>query len=281
MGRKIFDWIIFTNLFIAACAVVMVIQTYHLILHTQPNILFIWFVFFASICSYNFHWWLTPHSVIRSPRIEWATRYRVLHLLLFIAGLIGSAVFFYLLRTYWFGLLITAAATFLYSAPKIPHPWFRSLRKVALGKTIFLSLVWMNVTTILPIWIAGVEWTTDMWLFVTARYFMIYAICILFDYRDREDDRKAGVRSLVTFLNDKNIFILFFISALIYMVATLFMLNYGYPFHIVVILLLPGLISAGLYKFATTHFSDFFFYFILDGMMALPSILTLLLVRLS
>lgn len=281
MGRKIFDWIIFTNLFIAACAVVMVIQTYHLILHTQPNILFIWFVFFASICSYNFHWWLTPHSVIRSPRIEWATRYRVLHLLLFIAGLIGSAVFFYLLRSYWFGLLITAAATFLYSAPKIPHPWFRSLRKVALGKTIFLSLVWMNVTTILPIWIAGVEWTTDMWLFVTARYFMIYAICILFDYRDREDDRKAGVRSLVTFLNDKNIFILFFISALIYMVATLFMLNYGYPFHIVVILLLPGLISAGLYKFATTHFSDFFFYFILDGMMALPSILTLLLVRLS
>lgn len=277
MGRKIFDWIVFSNLFIAGCAMVMVIQTSQIILHTPANTDYLWFVFFSSICSYNFHWWLTPHSVIHSPRIEWATRYRNIHLILFVAGLVGAGIFFYFLLPYWVGLLATAIATFLYSAPKIPHPWFHALRRVALGKTIFLSLVWMNVTTILPAWISGKEWSADFWLFVISRYFMIYAICILFDYRDREDDKKRGVRSLVTFLNEKNIFILFFISVLIYMVATLLLLQYDQPLYIVIILLLPGILTASLYKYATKHFSDFFYYFILDGMMALPSFITLFL----
>ena len=275
MTRKFGDWIVFSNLFIAACAVVMVLQTDQMFLKTSSNLYYLGFVFFASICSYNFHWWLTPHSVIRSPRIDWAMRYRYVHLILFIAGLAGAAYFFFFLLPYWPGLMATAIATFLYSAPKIPHPLFRSLRKVALGKTIFLSFVWMNVTTILPLWISGVEWRTDMWLFIVSRYFMIYAVCILFDYRDREDDKKEGVRSLVTYLGPRSIFFLFLFSVIVYSVTSLLLLNYDYPFYLVVILLLPAILLIALYRYATKHFSDFFYYVVLDGMMALPSVITL------
>ena len=277
MKASLADWIVFSNIFIAACAVVMVAQTDQLLLHTSSNRDYLWFVFFSSICSYNFHWWLTPHSVIRSPRIEWATRYRGLHFSLFLVGLAGAIFFFFFLLPFWAGLLATAVATFLYSAPKIPHPWFRSLRKVALGKTIFLSFIWMNVTTLLPIWISGLEWNTEMWLFIISRYFMIYAVCILFDYRDKEDDRKAGVRSLVTFLTERNIYLLFLISIFIYVAATLGLLYYDFPFYFVLILLLPALLLLILYRFATRHFSDFFYYVVLDGMMALPSIIGLIL----
>jgi 4-hydroxybenzoate polyprenyltransferase len=276
MKANLTDWIVFSNIFIAACAVVMVAQTDQLILHTPSNQHYLWFVFFSSICSYNFHWWLTPQSVIRSPRIDWATRYRAIHLILFMIGLAGAAYFFFFLLPFWAGLLATAIATFLYSAPKIPHPWFRALRKVALGKTIFLSFIWMNVTTILPIWISGLSWNTEMWLFIISRYFMIYAVCILFDYRDREDDREAGVRSLVTFLTSRKIYILFFISIFIYAISTIALIFYGFPFYIVLVLLLPAILLLVLYRFATRHFSDFFYYVVLDGMMALPSIIGLI-----
>ncbi|MBS1655200.1 MAG: hypothetical protein JSU05_10170, partial [Bacteroidetes bacterium] len=54
MFRKTFDFFLFTSLFIAICAVVMVWQTTDLLLHTPFNLNLAGFVFFATICSYNF-----------------------------------------------------------------------------------------------------------------------------------------------------------------------------------------------------------------------------------
>src|SRR5215469_2246300 len=177
-----FRFFVYSNLFIAVCALLMVNQTYTL-LHISPNKDIFAFVFSATICSYSFHWYLTSQSLIDSPRIEWLRRHRVFHLILFFIGLIGSAVFFFKLWPHWYWLGVSAIITFLYSAPKIPHPWFRALRKVAIGKTVFLSLVWTYVTYILPVIIAGATFTMPVILFITGRFFFIYAICIMFDFR--------------------------------------------------------------------------------------------------
>jgi hypothetical protein len=167
----------------------MVDQTCRIVLQEPVNTDFLFFVFFSTICSYSFHWYLTGPSVLPSDRIVWIKKYRNVHLVFFFAGLAGAAVFFFYLADYWYWLLLSAGITFLYSAPKIPHPLFRALRKVALGKTIFLAIVWMNVTSLLPILISGQSWRADFTIFVISRFFLIYAICILFDYRDREDDK--------------------------------------------------------------------------------------------
>jgi 4-hydroxybenzoate polyprenyltransferase len=276
-ARSAFDLFVFSNIFIALCAVAMAVQTAQLLPGVETFFPYLWFVFFASICSYNFHWWLTYDSAIASPRIDWARRNRWLHFILFFAGLAGAAVYFFLyLLPWWWGIALTALSTFLYSAPKIPHPVFRMLRKVAYGKTIFLSFIWMNVTTLLPIWISGAGWEQVHWLFIISRYLMIYAICILFDYRDREDDRARGVKSMVTFFSERNVFVLFLVSVVLYAVATLWLGRYGIDWTIVGVLLLPGVIGMAVYQYATRNFEDYFFYFVLDGVMALPAFLTLL-----
>ncbi len=275
-AQRVTNFLVYSNLFIAACAVIMVNQTDRFLLHHSSNRHFLFFVFFSTICSYSFHWYLTSHSVIPSERIEWVNRYRLLHLFLFFAGLAGSAIFFFYLLPYWHWLLLSALITFLYSAPKIPHKYFRALRKVALGKTIFLSFVWMYVTTILPILISQQPWRNDFILFIFSRFFLIYAICILFDYRDREDDKTAGIRSLVTFLSDKSILYLFIFSLLIFIISTALLLLYGYDISSVGILLLPGVITGCLFNYAKRNFSDVFYYLILDGLMALSAILMLI-----
>ncbi len=276
MGKRVFEFFVYSNLFIAGCAVVMVIQTWHLLLPGQPNNHFLWFVFFSTICSYSFHWWLTSNTANSSPRLEWVKKFRYIHTILFFIGLAGSVVFFFNLIEWWYGLAISAIMTFLYSAPKIPHPLFRSLRKVALGKTIFLAMVWMNVTTLLPILISGGPWLNIYLLFVLHRFFLIYAICILFDYRDREDDKASGVRSLVTYLNEKGIFILFVVSLFIFTVSTIMMGKYGFSVLDIAILLLPGAITAALYNYSKKHFSDILYYFVLDGLMALSALLMMI-----
>jgi 4-hydroxybenzoate polyprenyltransferase len=190
--------------------------------------------------------------------------------------LVGAGIFFFYLLHYWLWLLFSAIITFLYSAPKIPDKHFRLLRKVAIGKTIFLAFVWMYVTTILPIIISPQPWQSNFILFILSRFFLIYAICILFDYRDREDDKAAGIRSMITYLNERGIFYLFVSSLVIFAVATIWMLKYNYRQIDIIILLLPGIITGFLYSHAIKNLSDAFYYFVLDGLMALSAMLMLI-----
>src|SRR5215211_1224420 len=95
------------------------------------------FVFFGSVCSYNFHWFLTPpHIPQPSYKLKWNITNRGLHLFLFIVGALGAAVTCLLLIEHWFWLGVTAMFTFLYSAPMIDYAPFIWLRKIAIGKTI-------------------------------------------------------------------------------------------------------------------------------------------------
>lgn len=274
--RNLFFIFINSNLFIAGCAVVMVWQTNHLLLNDYSNNYFLFFVFFSTITSYSFHWYLTTESAIPSPRIKWGERNKTLHLVLFIIGIIGTGILFFYLLDYWHWLAVSALITFLYTAPKIPHPLFRSLRKIAVGKTLFLSVVWMFVTTILPIEISEQPWKNEFYFFIGHRFFLIYAICMLFDYRDLEDDAISGIRSLFSFLSEKNISLLFYIMIFLFTASTVLLADYGISSLRIAVLLLPGFIVAALFNYSKQHFTDTLYYFILDGMMAFSSLLMLI-----
>src|SRR5579875_2420171 len=129
----------------AVCAVVMVWQSYYLF-HLPLFYAFTGFVFFGTLCSYNFHWFLTPYIPATSARVLWSVRFKWLHLLLYIVGAVGAAYFLYQLRQYWQWLLFTAFLTFLYSAPKVPITPFIQLRKIAVAKTLFLAFAWTHIT---------------------------------------------------------------------------------------------------------------------------------------
>ena len=269
-------FIVYSNLFIAVSAVAMVHQTYSFLLDSPDNPFLLLFVFFATICSYSFHWYLPSHASVSSPRTEWTKKYRYILVILFFIGLAGALVTFFYLLPYWPWLVFSAVITFLYSAPKLPQQHFKALRKMALGKTIFLALVWMHVTTILPIVISAGPWQGYFTLFIISRFFLIYAICIIFDYRDREDDKKAGIRSLITYFSERGITILFIFSLMIFFLSTLGLLFYDHSIPDITILIIPGVITAALYNYARKNFSDILYYFVLDGLMALSAFIMLI-----
>jgi len=274
--RRIFDFFIFSSLYIALCAVLMIWQTSHLLLGAAPSGRLVGFVFFSTICSYNFHWYLTPSSTSLSKRVMWTGRHKILHFILYLAGGIGAAIYFFSLLPHILALCFGAFVTFLYSAPKLPQPVFRQLRKIAVGKTLFLSFVWMYVTSVLPIIIAGAPWNAGMVLFAASRFFLIYAICILFDYRDREDDKAEGIRSLITLLNENGIDLIFAISLFLFAFSTIGLYGCHFPAFYILLLLIPGIIVALLYKRAKRDFSDYLYYVVLDGLMMFSGLLMLI-----
>jgi 4-hydroxybenzoate polyprenyltransferase len=281
--RYFFEFLVFSNLFIAGCALLMVNQTTHLIIQQSPIRSYLGFVFSSTLCSYSFHYYLTYESLVHSKRIRWAQRYRPVYVVLFILGTAGVCFFGFKMIAFWRWMLPAVVATFLYSAPKIPHALFRVLRKVAIGKTIFLAFIWAYVTTILPVIVAGgldllkLEGRTNaFWLFGISQFLLIYAICILFDYRDRQDDRASGVKSLITYLDEKSIRILYYASLAMYAVVIILLGNHGFTVTQMIILLIPAIILSLIFNQATRNFSDAYYYFFLDGLMAFSALLFIL-----
>jgi 4-hydroxybenzoate polyprenyltransferase len=274
ISRRFFDFFIFSSIYIGACAVLMVHQTNHLLKLQYETVHYSLFVFFSTICSYNFHWFLTPVIESELIRVRWTLQHKKLHLFLYIIGLLGAAWYFFYFTEHWFWMGIAILLSFLYSAPKLPlHP-FGLLRKIAVGKTIFLAFVWMYVTTFLPIVFDGRPWLPADALFCCSRFFLIYSICILFDYRDRANDKKEGIRSLVTYLSEEGIHRLFGFSLLLFAASTATLYFTGMSITVILLLLLPGLITLSLYNVARKNFSDYLYYFVLDGLMMFSALFT-------
>lgn len=276
MLKKIFDFYVFTSLFIASCAVLMVYQASLLFGARYPFALYV-FVLFGSVCSYNFHWYLTPPDVpAASYKMRWNLSNRQLHLVLAALGMLGAGIATFLLLPHWVWLGVTAFLTFMYSAPMIPYPPFTWLRKIAIAKTIYLAAAWAHITAFLPLVIDDRGLLPQHIWYVVNRFFFIYAICIVFDRRDVESDRKAGIRSLVTYLNSAGVDRLFWFSELVTLGTSLVLLRWlGWPE--VLALLAPAFILGLLYNASKQSRSDYLYYFLLDGLMAFSAPLLILL----
>lgn len=270
MLKKIFDFFVFTSLFIATCAVLMVYQA-SLLFDVSFSFPLYAFVFFGSVCSYNFHWYLTPPDVpSTSYKLRWNVSNRNLHLVLALAGGIGAIVCCILLLEHWVWLGVTAFLTFLYSAPMIRHPLFTWLRRIAVGKTIYLAAAWTHVTAFLPLVIELKSLSAPHIWYVINRFFFIYAICIVFDRRDVESDRKAGIKSLITYFSAKGIDRLFWFSQAVVLLTCVILTQWLTVLE-AAILLIPSLIMGLLYHSSKQSKSDYLYYFLLDGLMALSA----------
>lgn len=275
MLKYLFDLLLFTSLYIAGCALMMVIQTNQL-LHLQYNqFAYLVFVFFSTLCSYNFHWYLSGDATSENWRIRWTQHHRKLHLVLTSIGALVSVWYFFQFIEHWIWLAGAVLLTFLYSAPKLQFGPFAWLSRIAVGKTLFLAFVWMYVTTFLPIAIDDHHWNIQAVLFCASRFMLIYAICIIFDYRDRDYDKLSGIRSMITYFNERGINNLFALSLAGFAISTVALYFYKLSALTVVLLLIPGGITALLYPVAKKNFSDYLYYFVLDGLMMFSSLLTI------
>ena len=197
-----------------------------------------------------------------------------IHFILAGAALVGAFIFLLLLWQHWFWLGTAAVLSFLYTAPKIPLRITRFLQKIAYGKTIFLTLAWTYITAVLPLLITGTPIHAQHIIFCVNRFYLIYAICILFDLRDRESDRKEGIKGMVTQFDLEAVDLVYWGSVIVYAATSLALLFY-FPMLVVFAFLIPGLILAAGYNWFKKQETEFIYNFLLDGLMifSLPLLL--------
>jgi hypothetical protein len=233
------------------------------------------FVFFATLSSYSLHWYFTE---IKSDKYidskdQFRNHYTIHHRkLLFSQFLIASVTCIYLLylQKEMIAFAIPAIiATFIYSAPKFPIRALKNLEGKALAKTFYLAAVWIYVTSVIPFLLSNTKWTSEIIIFQLANFTFLYVICLLFDYRDQHKDQIKFILIDTNLYFNKIIYTLtcifgLFIIAMIYLKGSI---------GIMIGLMASFIFMLVTLKKSTQTKSDYWFYFVLDGLMALPSLL--------
>lgn len=231
-------------------------------------------IFFATLASYSLHWFYTTEEESTvSFQLFRGHINDAIRSLLFFNCIIGSIIILGILIAFPVSIqymLPPAIATLFYTAPKIP--FFKKLEGRALGKTLYLTCIWVYVTMILPFECAQKQISTSAWWYIACQFLFIYLICLLFDYRDRQKD------TLHYILFNANQYF----NTVITIIAPLFIISlyffYASTDQLITALaiLLPFVFVLITLKKSKNSQSDYWFYLILDGLMSTPALLGVL-----
>ena len=251
----------------------MLVQTIQL-LHLQVNLNLCYLVFFSTICSYNFHFFLASLYLQKhfSTSFLWEQKKRVI---LFFVGACGVAIFFLPSQVNIRLVLIASIFTGLYSLPLLPVKLPAFIRSTGFIKTLLLAFTWTFVTAYLPMYQAGVNVTaTFSILLLFQRFVFMLLLCLLFDCRDAATDKKIGLHSLATDVKPKLIqVIIYSLFGLLCLVSLLLFYN-GISFLVTIALFILNGICLFVYNISKQKRGYIFYYFLVDGLMILSALLT-------
>jgi 4-hydroxybenzoate polyprenyltransferase len=281
---SILDFLLFSNLFIAICAVAQGLITYHL-LKIPPDKYVLAFVFFATIGLYNFSMLLAkPKKPEESPykRVRWIfSHHRMIISITLIAMLCLVPLFLlYLSIESKLLMLFTGLVAVGYNIP------FLSLNNQNIGlrnipgiKLFLIAMVWAVSCVLLPIMELQHSHELniapgDTLLLVFKRFLFIAAITVPFDIRDLFQDKLYALKTIPVMLGEKRAYIFCQFLLLGYLLLLLLFRQATYPDIAAVVLNLA--VTGWLIFKSNIKKNEYYYFFYLDGTMLLQYLLLVL-----
>ena len=269
---KWLHFILSHSIFISVCASALCFQT-HQLLNIETNIIVYILVFSTTLAGYNLYW-LISKFFFSNRDIAKLLKTNISNLfVLFLASL--SSIICIIREPYLIIYLIVASVlTLLYSLPLWPIHNNRLLPFMkGYFKTILLSFTWAYATVIIPVAGNDVNISSIIILFI-ARFAFMLMLCSIFDSRDIGVDKLHGLRSLATDVSAKALRILMLITFSIYIIAGLLLrINFTTQFQVLAFII-TGIITLYVYYLSIKKRNYFFYYFLVDGLMLISSLLT-------
>ncbi len=273
--RKFKDFILYSNIFIGVCALALAFTNQ---VAMEGDIHFnhtYWFVFFSTMFTYSF---LKFRRVGEGPsdtsHRTWAQENLQLSKNILVITLVATVSFFFMLSHQQQIIVgVLAVVTLFYGFVDIPFlKPSRKLRDFGLLKTFFVALVWSVTTVIVPLSNTFVE--SDMLVFLFLRRFLfVMALTIVFEIKDLKSDEEYNLKTIPMRLGISNtkllaqgvLFLLMLINSVQYFFFDVSLLN-------MMAVNLSLLVSILCIQPVNEETNDWWYYFVLDGMMMLQFI---------
>ncbi|MGB0863454.1 MAG: hypothetical protein ACPG19_12730 [Saprospiraceae bacterium] len=274
MLKKIIDLVLYSNFYIAFCAVAMTLQTQLLLFGKVEYTPVIGLIFFATLMVYAVH---RIVGLFRLTDFIEEGRYYIInkfksHIWIYASvGLIGSFYcFFQLQRIAQLSLVIPAFLSLGYIFPVFGKKNLR-LRDFNGVKIFLVAIVWAYVTVILPTLEGDALGMATVLMFLERALF-VFAITLPFDIRDLKVDAYNEVKTIPATIGMKRTQGL----AIILLGLMLFIAFFLYQWIIILGLFLSVLLTAFLIKISPKQTEDYFFTGLMDGMMIIQPLLVFL-----
>jgi 4-hydroxybenzoate polyprenyltransferase len=281
--RQALDCLLFSNIFIALCAVAQGLVTYQL-LGTEPEQHVLGILFCSTLAIYNFSILISkPDKPEKSPfrRVRWIfSHYRLMITLTMIAVLSILPLVFFLNTSSKILLVSLGLVSVAYSLPVFSmHDKRFGLRNIPGVKLFLIAAVWSLSGVLLPILelessIEPSVSMNDSILLIAKRFLFIAAITVPFDIRDLFQDRTNELKTIPVILGEKNaLFVCQGFLGIYLILLFLFTNNIDANF----IGLTLSIILSGWLIFKSKWQKDEYYYFLfLDGTMIAQFLLLLL-----
>ncbi|MEO8412170.1 MAG: UbiA family prenyltransferase [Ginsengibacter sp.] len=275
--KKIVAFILFSSIFIAACAVALCIQT-NLLLHLPLNtVSFYCFVFGATLAQYNLHYLVKTTAVKNSQRLAWSLKNKTLHRILLVTGILLILFSFFSFRLHHFIILgILGVIAFLYSFPLLPIGRKKRIKDYGFMKIITLSLLWTLVTVWFPVVNLSFEKNIFALVFLE-RFVFMFVLCLVFDIRDIDIDGRENIHTIAVLLGKKNSYLLAYCSLLVFIILSALQFVYFGDKTLMMAMMLSASITFLTVGYTKKSNSDFVYLAGIDGMMLLQGTLVYLL----
>ncbi len=203
---RLLDFVLYTSLFAACCAVGLCVVTEHLFISARPPVLTALnaFVFGATLLVYNAHYLVKKSAPATSDRFRWSATHKPIHYVFLLIGVLLCALSFPRLPApvlYAFAPL--GILSFAYSLPLLPFARKKRLKDFGWLKIIILTTVWTIVTGILP-FLAWRLNPADYPYEILLRFSFMLTLCIAFDIRDAQTDLDHGIHTLPNLIGVEN-----------------------------------------------------------------------------
>lgn len=164
---------------------------------------------------------------------------------------------------------------FLYSFPVIPLGKKRRIKDFGFLKILTLSLLWTLVTVWFPL--VNFSFDTDVLLFVfLKRFVFMFILCLLFDMRDIEIDRKENINTVAVILGRDKSYKLANITLVLFIMLSLIQFLYNGDYRVLIAMLISSIITYFTIMYSKKSNSDYVYLAGIDGMMLLQALLVYL-----
>jgi 4-hydroxybenzoate polyprenyltransferase len=269
--RRASDFLLYDNWLIAAAALALTLNTSIILGFPITAKPYHFIVFFATLFIYCMHRLL---SLIRkdageSARCNWAKQHKkIMEITTVVAFVVLTVAILYARQRIDLFLIPFAFVTIGYSIPIVrKNAIMLRLRDLPWAKTFLVAIVWSAVTVFLPIIYNAqplIINKTACLLFL-ARFLFMMGLTIPFDIRDREQDAKSGVHSIVVLLGEKRAKHLALLCVLGYVILNT--LNFAENRNVCIALLLSALWAGYLVKKTSPASTEYHYLLWIDGAM--------------
>lgn len=277
--RQGLDFLLFSNIFIALCAVAQGLVTYHL-LNAKPDKNVLGILFASTLALYNFSILLSKPadpSQSRFRRVRWVfSHYRLTITITIIVVLSLIPLFLFLSAASKILLVFLAITAVTYNLPIFSFNDKRfGLRSIPGVKLFLIALVWSLSVVLLPI--LELENNTilvtsrDSILLIAKRFLLIAAITVPFDIRDLFQDKNSDLKTIPVLLGEKAAYLVCqgLLAAYVVMLF-LFTEKFNVDFFA---LTLTIILTGWLIFKSNWKKNEYYYFFYLDGVMILQFVL--------